>query len=108
MIVTDTNLAYDTTNHFYYLTVVGAEEYTGHDVSTEWSNDGNIPLKRLKNQGRMLKRWLCDSTYNVKPARYRHIDIIEYKIFNDTMGEREAVIDMLSEMVNWACHHLGS
>jgi hypothetical protein len=89
---------YDLNGHFYYLTVAGAEEYTGYDISTRWKNAS----KRLKKQGRDLHRFLTTSAHNVKPIRYRHKDIIEYFIFLNPNDEQQAVIDMLSEIVEWA------
>lgn len=96
MIETDSNVAYDTTGHYYYLTMVGAEALSGYDdlatVKTE---------RDLKRQARQLHRALTRSAYNGKPNRYRHKDIIEYMIFKNENGERQAVIDMLVEMVVW-------
>ena len=93
MIAIDTNVLYDETGHFYYLSVVGAEEFTGYDVSTEWHN----PQARLKKQGRQLHRWLTKSAYNGVGERRNHKDIIEYMIFTNSNDERQTVIDMLTE-----------
>jgi len=99
MIVTDKFIKYDTTGHFYYLTVVGAKEYSGYDVDTNWKHPSAD--KRLKRQGRMLHRFLT-ATVHVKPIRYRHQDVIEYFIYLNLNGEHEAIKQMLVEMIEWA------
>ena len=49
MLVTDQDRKYDTLEHFYYLTKVGAEKELGYSIS-HWNN----VEKRLMNQGRRL------------------------------------------------------
>ena len=99
MIVQDTFMKYDDDGHFYYLTVVGAKEYSGYDVDTNWKNQS--AEMRLKRHGRLLHRFLTRSAYNGKNDRYRHQDIIEYFIYLNVNGEREAVKQMLTELVIW-------
>ena len=94
-IETNDYLKYDTDGHFYYLTTVGIEFYTGYDVSTEWVNPSSDI--RAKKQGRQLKRWLIESPYNAQGVRRNNEDIVEYIIFIDSNKERQNVIDMLVE-----------
>jgi len=94
-IETSTNWLYDTEGHFYYLTVAGAEEYTGYDISTGWNN----AQKRLKKQGRQNHRYLTRSPYNMIGKYQNHRDIIEYSIFKNDNNEVQEVIDMLVEWV---------
>jgi len=100
MIVQDTFMKYDTVGRFYYLTVAGAKEYTGYDVDTNWKNP--TASMRLIRLGRMLHRFLTKSAFNIKNDRYRHQDIIEYFIYLNANGEREAIKQMLIELVIWA------
>jgi len=92
-IETNQYIGYDTAGHYYYLTMVGAEFYTGYDLSNEWASG------RTKKQGRQLHRWYTKSPYNGVGIRKNHRDIVEYSIFKDDNGERQNVIDMLIEFV---------
>jgi|LGVF01.2.fsa_nt_gb hypothetical protein len=90
-IVTDEYLAYDTDERFYYLTELGMIHYTEYNELVDlW----NAP-QRLKLQGRLLHQEYTKSAYNGKQLRYRHKDIIEYNIYLDGYGERDAIIRAL-------------
>lgn len=96
MIVTNTYVEYDTDGHFYYLTPLGVDHYTGYDTTTEWN------AKRSWKQGRQLHRYLTRSPYNAVGKYKNHRDIIEYSIFKNSNDERQQVIDMLIEFAEAA------
>jgi hypothetical protein len=94
----DTNdyVAYDTDGHYYYLTEAGAIEYSGKPhIATLW---GNIDW-RLKNMGQLLHDDYTRSVYNYKQLRYRNIDHIEYAVYANANGERDAIVRALSLLV---------
>lgn len=96
-IKTDEYVKYDANERFYYLTESGMVEYTGYEkLSKLW---GKATEKTLIKMGRQLKRLISTSGYNGKKERHRHIDIIEYNIFKNQFGERQAIIDALVMMV---------
>jgi hypothetical protein len=84
---------YDSDEHFYYLSEAGAIHYTGKThIPNIWKN----AQWRLKNMGRLLYDDYTHSVYNNKELRYRNIDHIEYNIYLDEKGEREAIIRALT------------
>lgn len=96
MIVTDEYLVYDTVEHFYYLTEAGMIQYTDYDYLVDiWKN----PKSRLKKMGRALHSLYTDSYHNNKAKYYKHRDLIHYNIFTDENGERQAIINALTLMV---------
>lgn len=96
MIITNEYVEYDTTGHYYYLTEAGLINYTGYDeLIALWKN----PTKRLKTHGRQLHNKYIQSVHNTKPERFRHRDIIEYNIAQNEFGEREAIIQALTDMI---------
>ena len=98
-IVQDEYLKYDSDFHYYYLTEAGLIYYTGKDYLIDlWDINGGTAL-RLKTQGRMLHNKYIESAYNGNLLRYRHRDIIEYMVFKDEHGERDAIIQSLTEIV---------
>ena len=89
-IETTTNLLYDTTEHFYYLTPVGAE--TLADIETGlWNN----PSKRLKRMGRLLHQVMTNSAYNQKRKGTRHYELIDYKVYLNKNNEVTAIQNAL-------------
>lgn len=94
MIVTNEYVAYDTAGHYYYYTEAGLAKYviSGEELIKLWKQ----PLKRLKLQGRLLHNKMVKSAYNGKLERYRHKDIIEYNVYLDLYGERDAVLEALT------------
>ena len=61
MIIQDAYMKYDTTDHYYYLTLTGVSEYTGLDIlQSLWDES------RVKRQGRYLHRAMIKSAYNMK------------------------------------------
>jgi len=87
---------YDTTGHFYYLTEAGAVEYTGKThIATMWNN---IEW-RLKNMAQLLHDDYTRSIYNYKEPRYRNLDHIEYAVYLNENGEREAIVRALTMFV---------
>ena len=91
MIKEDNYLKYDYTQHYYYLTELALTELTSV-ASNIWGTDTK---QRLKRMGRLLHREQTKSVHNAKPVGMRHIDLIEYKIFLDEKGEREAILNAL-------------
>lgn len=94
MIVQDDYLKYkgleaDEYEHLYYLTEAGLAEYVVNGA--ELINDWNPADKRLLSQARLLHEEYTKSAYNVQQKRYRHKDIIEYRIAKNEYGEREAI-----------------
>ena len=95
-IVTDQYVAYDTAGRYYYLTEAGLVKYTGREeLIALWSPCD----KRLKIQGRLLHNLYTNSAYNQNVERYRHKDIIEYRIFKDGYGERDSIIEALTYFI---------
>jgi len=95
-IETSNNWKYDEENdHFFYLTTVGGEKFTGYDLSTKWTDSD----KRLYKQGRIFHEWLVNSAYNQKGKLKNHRDIIEWLIFKNENGEQAAVIRALTEFI---------
>lgn len=100
MIVEDENLKYDAVNRFYYFTEAGMIKYTGKEYLVElWEISQGEAARRLKTHGRMLKNKYVESPYNGTVPRFRHRDLIEYFVFLDQHGERDAIIQSLTEMV---------
>lgn len=98
-LLVNNNIAYDSTGHYYYLTVVGAELETGHALNNVWTN----AQARLKKQGRDLMRWLGNNVYNGSHLpRSRPVDWLEYEIFINSNGEATHIYNMLIEMAEWA------
>jgi hypothetical protein len=98
-IVQDEYLKYDSDGHYYYLTEVGLIKYTGKDYLLDLWDINGLTEQRLKTQGRMLHNKYIESAYNGNILRYRHRDIIEYMVFKDEHGERDAIIQSLTEIV---------
>ncbi len=95
-IVTDNFVAYDTVGRYYYLTEAGLIEYTGYqELIDVWKN----PAQRLKLHGRQLHSKMTKSAYNGKSPRYTHKDIIEYNVYLNECGERNAIIEALTNMI---------
>ena len=95
-ITTDEFVEYDEDNHYYYLTEAGLTKYTGHEeLLAVWHN----PVERLKSQGSLLHRAYIKSAYNQNKPRYRHRDIVEYRVFLDEHGERNAIIEALTNFI---------
>lgn len=91
-IVQDEYVKYDTDGHFYYLTEAGVVHYTGKTHIPEmWGN----AQTRLKDMGEILYDDYTMSVHNHKQLRYRNIDHIEYNIYLNENGEREAIIRAL-------------
>ena len=99
-IVTDEYIEYNTTNRFYYFTEAGLIKYTNREYLIDlWEINQGATARRLETQGRMLKNKCTNNVNNNNYPRYRHRDIIEYNIFKDELGERDAIIQSLTEMV---------
>lgn len=97
-ILTNEYVKYDTVEHFYYLTEAGIDQYTGYAYLLDiWKN----PKSRLKKMGRLLHTFYTESYHNTKPKYYKHRELIEYKIFNNEFGERQAIINALTLMVEF-------
>ena len=95
-LTTDENVAYDEDGHYYYLTEAGLTKYTGYEeLISLWKN----PANRLKTHGRQLHNKYIQSAYNGKLTRFRHRDIVEYAVFLDEHGERDAIIQALTDMI---------
>lgn len=90
MIQTSEYLAYDTTEHFYYLTEVGAETLGNIETGIWYS-----PSKRLKNMGRLLHQAMTNSAYNGKRKYTRHNELIDYKVFKNENNEVTAIQNAL-------------
>lgn len=87
-IVQDENILYNEKERFYYLSEAGAIKYTGKThILSLWEN----PSWRLENMGRLLADDYKRSVYNHRKERYRNVDHIEYNIFLNERGEREAI-----------------
>jgi len=84
---------YDSDRHFYYLTEAGLAEYVtnGEEKVDLW--DG---AHRLKLQARLLHNKYIASAYNGNYKRFRHRDLVEYAVFKDENGERDAIIEALT------------
>jgi|LGOV01.1.fsa_nt_gb hypothetical protein len=92
-ILQDEYVKYDSEKHYYYLTETGAIHYTGKQhIVNLWKN----PQWRLKNMGELLYDDYMNSVYNHKQERYRNLDHIEYEIYLNEKGEREAIIRALA------------
>jgi len=103
-IVTTKNVVYDTVGRFYYLTVIGAEEETGHILESFWHN----AQLRLKKQGKALKRWLTSNPYNAEnDTKRRPIDLFEYRVFLNEKDEAQQIYDMLVEFAEWSYENTG-
>lgn len=99
-ILEDENLKYDEDGRYYYFTEAGMIKYTGKEYLVElWEISQGATAHRLKTHGRMLKNKYVKSPYNGKLPRFRHSDLIEYFVFLDQRGEREAIIQSLTEIV---------
>ena len=97
MIVISEFVAYDTTEKFYYLTEAGIEEYTGYDyIKSVWKNTDKTLLK----MGRALHSLYTDNYHNNKPIYFKHRELIEYNIFKNENGERQAIINALAYMID--------
>ena len=84
---------YDETGRYYYLTEAGLSEYTGDETLIAlWDN----PAQRLKLHGRLLAREYKTSAYNACKKRYRHKDIIEYRVFKNENDEVDSIIESLT------------
>jgi len=95
-ITTDEYVLYNTTEHFYYLSEAGLIEYTGYErLLSIWSN----PEKTLEKMGRVLHSLYTNNFHNNKPKYSKHKDLIHYKIFNNEFGERQAIINALTYMI---------
>lgn len=88
-IETSTNLLYDTTEHFYYLSEVGAETLADITVG-DWFNS-----KRLKRMGRMLHQVYTNSVYNGKRKYYNHYELTDYMVFKNENNEVTAIQNAL-------------
>ena len=99
-ILEDEYMKYDFEGHYYYLTeaAIGNFVINGEDVVTDW----NRPERRLKTQGRLLHMQYINSGYNGERERYRHRDFIEYRVFKNEYGERQAIFDSLINFVEVA------
>ena len=90
MIETNDYVAYDLDGHYYYLTEAGLTVLADIPANL-WAN----AQRRAKRQGKMLYDFYTSSGYNGNRERYRHKDLIEYKIFKNEHNERQAIIDAL-------------
>ena len=97
MIVTNEYVEYDTTEKFYYLTEAGLVFYTGLETPINmWRPSAKVVLK---NMGRALHSLYTDNFHNNKPIYTKHSELIEYNIFKDENGQRDAVINALTYMI---------
>ena len=96
MIVTDEYVVYNEDEHFYYLTEAGLDKYTGYaNLLNIWPN----PAMTLEKMGRALHSLYTDNFHNNKKQYSKHRELIEYKIFNNVYGERQAIINALTYMI---------
>jgi hypothetical protein len=96
-ILTDENVAYNETEHFYYLTEAGISKYTGYDYVIDlWRPSAKVLAEKM---GRALHSLYTDSVHNNERKYYRHKDLVHYKIFNNAYDERQTIINALSYMV---------
>ena len=98
-LTTNEYVKYDSDGHYYYLTEAGLIFYTGKNYLLDLWDVNGLTSHRLKTHGRMLHNKYIESAYNGNILRYRHRDIIEYMVFLDEHGERDAIIQSLTEMV---------
>jgi len=104
-IITDNeNFTYDEDERFYYLTEKALETLVGNaNLINIWNNAPS----RLKKHGRLLKNKLVKSAYNSNKKRFRHRDVIEYKVYLNQFEEVNAIIDalviiaQLSDDIDW-------
>lgn len=92
----DNYLEYDYNEHFYYLTIAGVSEYTGYDYLQVVESNFD---KKLKKMGRALHLKYTESAHNQIDNRYKHKDIVEWTVWKNQHGERQAIIQSLVNMV---------
>lgn len=88
MIIEDNYLKYDYTGHYYYPTELFITEYC--DIES-----GLYETKRIKRLGRLLHQRMVNSRYNARPKYMKHKELIDYKVFKNEYGERDAIIQAL-------------
>lgn len=103
-LIENEDLAYDQEEHFYYLKENALSTLVGNaNLINIWDN----PQDRLKKHGRLLKNKLVKSAYNSNRKRFRHKDIVEYRIFLNQYDEVNAIVDalviiaQLSDDIDW-------
>lgn len=91
---------YDSDKHQYYMTEAGLAKYVtnGEQLVALWD-----AANRLKLQAGLVYRKYIKSAHNVNLERYRHKDLIEYRVFLNNYGEVDAIKEALinfAEVVN--------
>ena len=93
-IITDNeNYGYDEDLHFYYLKEKALSTLVGNEKLIDIWGSAEV---RLKKQAMLLHNKLTESAYNAQTERFRHKDIIEYKIFLNEHDEVNAIIKSLT------------